>query len=151
MISKKKPILTEFINESVHTSDDVDIGDIYAVNRNFIVVKRGFVNIHFYYIPLKYVQGWDGSVIWLITSEKEVKKLYEKKKYPNPHRFFIKEYPWCKSPSYPTITVLAPKYKKHRYTEEEEEKENKDIYICPLCNKETKTENQLNKHVESSH
>jgi hypothetical protein len=30
----------ELINESVHTSDDIDIGDIYAVNKNFIVVKR---------------------------------------------------------------------------------------------------------------
>jgi hypothetical protein len=31
------------INESVHTYDDIDIGDIYAVSRNFIVIKRGFV------------------------------------------------------------------------------------------------------------
>jgi hypothetical protein len=28
------------LNESVHTSDDVDIGDIYAVSRNFVVVIR---------------------------------------------------------------------------------------------------------------
>ena len=32
--------------ESVHTVDDVDIGDIDAVNIDFIVVKRGFVNIY---------------------------------------------------------------------------------------------------------
>ncbi len=41
----------DLINESVHTSDDVDIGDLEAVNKNFVVVKRGFVNIHYYYIP----------------------------------------------------------------------------------------------------
>ena len=32
----------DLLNESVHTSDDSDIGDIEAVNREFIVVKRGF-------------------------------------------------------------------------------------------------------------
>jgi hypothetical protein len=48
------------IDESVYTSDDVDIGDIDAVSRDFIVVKRGFVNIHYYYIPVSKVEGWDG-------------------------------------------------------------------------------------------
>jgi hypothetical protein len=49
----------DLINESVHTVDDVDIGDIDAVNVDFIVVKRGFVNIHttiFQSIKLK--MGW---------------------------------------------------------------------------------------------
>ena len=31
---------TDLISESVHTSDDQDIGDIEAVSRNFIVVKK---------------------------------------------------------------------------------------------------------------
>ncbi len=38
----RKPNWTGLINESVHTSDDKDIGDIEAVNRDFVVVKRGF-------------------------------------------------------------------------------------------------------------
>ena len=29
------------INESVHTGDDKDIGDVFAVNKYFLVVKRG--------------------------------------------------------------------------------------------------------------
>jgi hypothetical protein len=33
------------IDESVHTFDDIDIGDIDAVSRDFVVVKRGFVCI----------------------------------------------------------------------------------------------------------
>ena len=32
---------TELINKSVHSADDIDIGDIE------IVVKRGFINIHY--------------------------------------------------------------------------------------------------------
>ena len=52
----------DLINESAHTSDDLDIGDIHAINRDFVVVKRGFVNIHYYYIPITKVEGWDGHV-----------------------------------------------------------------------------------------
>ncbi len=36
----KKPSWVDLINESVHTSDDADIGDIDAISRDFIVVKR---------------------------------------------------------------------------------------------------------------
>jgi precorrin isomerase len=43
--SSKKWI--DLINESVHTSDDIDIGDIIAVSRDLVVVKRGFVNVHY--------------------------------------------------------------------------------------------------------
>jgi hypothetical protein len=60
------------INESVYTSDDVDIGNIDAVSRDFIVVKRGFVNIDYYYIPISKVEGWDGNVLWLKITQEEV-------------------------------------------------------------------------------
>ena len=46
----------DLINESIHTSDDIDIGDIDAVSRDFVVVKRGFVNVHYYYIPITKVE-----------------------------------------------------------------------------------------------
>lgn len=42
----------DFIEESVHTSDDIDIGDIEAVSKSFVVVKRGLIKVHYYYIPL---------------------------------------------------------------------------------------------------
>jgi hypothetical protein len=48
----------DLVNESVHTTDDIDIGDIDAVSRDFVVVKRGFVNVHYYYIPISKVEGW---------------------------------------------------------------------------------------------
>src|SRR5215210_2980054 len=82
------------LNESVHTSDDVDIGDIYAVSRNFIVVKRGFVNIHYYYIPTKKVEGWDNNVLWLKITENHVKDHYERNVIPDPNQYYIKEYPY---------------------------------------------------------
>ena len=38
------------LNESLHTSYDVVIGDLYVVIINFRVVMRGIINIHYYYI-----------------------------------------------------------------------------------------------------
>src|SRR5918994_6784355 len=80
------------IDESVHTSDDVDIGDIEAESRDFVVVKRGIVNIHYYYIPISKVEGWDGHVLWLKITEKEVIGKYERDVTPDPARYYVKGY-----------------------------------------------------------
>ena len=61
-------------NESVHTSDDVDIGDIEAINWDFIDVKKGIINVHYYYISITRVEGWDGHVVWLKLPHEEVEK-----------------------------------------------------------------------------
>jgi hypothetical protein len=58
-----KKTWTDLMNKSVHTSDDINISDISAVSRDFIVVKRGFVNVHYYYISISKVEGWDGRVL----------------------------------------------------------------------------------------
>ena len=87
-------------NESVHTSDDKDIGDIEAINRDFIVVKRGFVNVHYYYIPISKVEGWDGHVVWLKVTEDEVESDYKKDNSPDPAEFYIKDYPYEKVTPY---------------------------------------------------
>lgn len=48
---------TDLISEPVHTSEDQDIGDIEAINSNFIVVKGGLVDVHRYYVSLNKVEG----------------------------------------------------------------------------------------------
>src|SRR5919109_5537755 len=81
------------LNESVHTIDDQDIGDIEAVNREFVVVKRGFVNVHRYFIPADKVEGWDGHVVWLKITEDEVKRKYQKDDaIPDPTRYLTKDF-----------------------------------------------------------
>ena len=83
----------DLLNESVHTSDDIDIGDVEAVNREFIVVKRGYINVHRYFIPASKVEGWDGHVLWLKITEEEVKQKYENDKaIPDPARYLTKDY-----------------------------------------------------------
>ncbi len=56
-LTPEKTNWIDLINESVHTSDDLDIGDITAVSRDLVVVKRGFINIHYYCIPISKVGG----------------------------------------------------------------------------------------------
>lgn len=85
---------TELINKSVHSADDIDIGDIEAVSRDLIVVKRGFINIHYYYIPVTKVEGWDDNVLWLKITESEVKGKYERNKVPDLTLYYIKDYPY---------------------------------------------------------
>ena len=148
----------DLINESVHTYDDVDIGDIDAVSRDFIVVKRGFVNVHYYYIPISKVEGWDGHVLWLRITEDEVKRNYERETIPDPSRYFVKDYPGYTA-IYPEVTVIAPRYTRPVYTAKDTTPETaKDttpeemrIYKCDLCSNTYRSEDQLSSHVASKH
>jgi hypothetical protein len=88
-IPSKRQTVMDLIQESVHTSDDIDIGDIEAINKNMIVVKRGIRNVHYYYIPIDKVEGWDENIVWLTITEIEVKKGYERDEEPIPPEYFI--------------------------------------------------------------
>src|SRR5918992_5859236 len=101
---EQKTNCTDLINESVHTSDDIDIGDINAVSRNFVVVKRGFVDVHYYYIPIHMVEGWDGNILWLTIPEEKVVTKYEKEDLPpDPSRYYVKDYPIYYPSYYPEL------------------------------------------------
>lgn len=53
---KERSSWTDLISESVHTSDDQDIGDVEAVSRNFIVVKKDlsmYIDTTFLFTGLK--------------------------------------------------------------------------------------------------
>jgi hypothetical protein len=137
----------------VHTSDDVDIGDIDAINRSFIAVKRGFVNIHYYYIPYTKVEGWDGHVVWLKVTEDEVKAKFERDMLPDPARYYVKNYPGYTSAYYPPIILapvkkmLPPVYHKvGRYASAEPR-----VYKCDLCDTTFTSSDYLSSHVKISH
>ncbi len=88
----------------------MDIGDIDAVSRDFIVVKRGFVNVHYYYIPISKVEGWDGHVLWLKITEKEVIGKYERDVTPDPARYYVKGYSAYSATYYPELTMIPSRY-----------------------------------------
>jgi hypothetical protein len=135
------------INESVHTSDDQDIGDVYAVSRYFLVVKRGIVNVHYYYIPVSKVEGWDGHVLWLKVTEDQVKNNYERDRTPDSLTYHMKEH---LDYSFPSPLPLIPS-KLLKYEKEMSEPPAGDVprlYNCPLCNEIFQTEDELGKHIE---
>ena len=136
------------INESVHTSDDHDIGDIEAVSRDFIVVKRGFVNVHRYYIPVSKVEGWDGDVLWLRLTEDEVKKNYERNIYPDPYRYYVKDYPYYGETYSPFLTIPR-RYEPPIYSGATAP--TKFIYKCDICDKEFPTAEDFGSHVRAEH
>ena len=152
ILPEEKRDWISLLNESVHTSDDVDIGDIYAVSRNFVVVMRGIINIHYYYIPINKVEAWDGNVLWLKITENEVKEKYERDKIPNSTQYFIKDYPYYTGftgYNYP-LPVISRRYSEDtQYIKDTTSPENVPrVYKCDLCNKGFDSEDELDKHMD---
>ena len=146
-----KPIWIELINESVHTTDDIDIGDIDAVSRDFIVVKRGYVNVHYYYIPISKVEGWDGSALWLKVTEGEVKTNYERNVIPDPSKYYVKDYPYYNAAYYPEVVIIQPRYKRPVFTTPPTP-EVSHVYKCDLCEMPSfPNQDELSKHVATEH
>ena len=153
--SNEKKGWIDLLNESVHTTDDVDIGDIYAVSKNFVVVMRGLINIHYYYIPINKVEGWDGNVLWLKITEKEVKANYERNILPDPKQYYIKSYPDYETSYigyFYSVPMIPPKYTdqtQDKYIKETTSQENVPmIYRCDLCNEVFNSEDELDKHID---
>ncbi|HZA69139.1 MAG TPA: hypothetical protein VE548_05510 [Nitrososphaeraceae archaeon] len=139
----------DLIDESVHTSDDTDIGDIEAVSKSFVVVKRGFINIHYYYIPMTRIEGWDGHVLWLNVSEELVKKKYERDKPPDPNYFYVKDFPYYGVLYSPLPLIpsrfIAPSYANIAKLEESAPR----AFLCNLCDQVFTSEHELNLHTIS--
>lgn len=75
MRESTKSTRMDVTNESVHTSDDVDIGDIEAINRDFLVVKKRIHQcVHYHYIPITRIEGWDGHGEWLKIPQQQVEQ-----------------------------------------------------------------------------
>ncbi|HEX7258080.1 MAG TPA: C2H2-type zinc finger protein [Nitrososphaeraceae archaeon] len=156
--STKKRDWISMINESVHTSDDVDIGDVYAVSKNLVVVMRGLINIHYYYIPVSKVEGWDGNVLWLKVTENQVKDNYERDIIPDPRRYYIKDYTYYRdiSDNYFLLPLIPPRYVIPAKHPEQDQDNTKSppasnlpiIYTCDLCNKPFNSQDELDKHME---
>jgi hypothetical protein len=67
-----------------------EIGEIEAVNKDTIVVKKGKRGGKYFYIPLDRVEGWDGHVVSLTITEDEAKQ-FEKKDKPDKSVYFTKD------------------------------------------------------------
>ncbi len=149
---------TDLIGESVHTSDDQDIGDIEAISRNFIVVKKGFVNVHRYYIPLHRVEGWDGKVVWLKISEEVVEKDYERNTAPDPFNYHYSSAPTVEASNVIrrfqiNMPKIPPRAQEERpfVVSKELPAQEQGVFQCSLCSSKFKSDDELSNHVETSH
>ena len=141
------------LNESVHTSDDIDIGDVYAVKRNFVVIKRGliiYIIIIFLLIRLK---DWMVNVLWLKVTEKQVKENYKRNILPDPKQYYIKSYPDYNTSFvgyFYSVRVIPSKFSdQNRYIKETSPIDKVPlIYKCDLCNEVFDSDNELDKHMD---
>lgn len=137
----------DIIDESVHASDDEDIGDVEAVNRDFIVVKRGFINVHRYYLPISKVQGWDGNVLWLSITEETVKANYERDTIPDPSIYYVKgEEDKYTGTQWKEFARIEPRYTAPKYTVAPREAQEPVIYRCVLCDATFRTYEEYSRH-----
>ena len=151
---EQKPNWTGLLNESVHTTDDEDIGDIEAVNRDYVIVKKGFKKVHHYYIPVDQVEGWDRDVLWLKATKDEVVQNYERDIPPNPSRYYTHARTTIQSPPYDTAKLPELRILQTRYAEPtsaEFKTEAQNIYRCDLCLTSCRNEDELSSHVVEQH
>ena len=130
--------------------DGKDIGELNAVNENFIVVRRGFINVHHYYIPIHKIKGWDRDVLLLKITETEVKSKYEKDVLPDPSRYRVKDYPYYDATNYPELLIVQPLHKKFIFIAPPNP-DMSPVYKCDLCNGTMLSGEELSKHISSQH
>jgi hypothetical protein len=67
-----------------------EIGEVEAVNKDTVVIKKGKRGGKYYYIPVNKVEGWDGHVVYLTLTDDEAKQ-FEKKAKPDKSYYFTKD------------------------------------------------------------
>ena len=141
---------TDLVDESVHTSDDRDIGDIEALNRDFLVVKRGLVNVHRYYVPMSRVEGWDGKVVWLKVTEDHVKD-YEREAAPDPHNYYYSNAPLADDlRRHFFVPKIPPRYEQERpLVATPDRPEEPRVFRCDLCGATFGTDDELSSHASN--
>ena len=108
--------------------------------------------MHYYYIPVSKVEGWDGKVLWLKVNESEVKGNYERDKIPDPLQYYVKDYPYYATAYYPELAMIPSKYTKPDYpTTIPPASDVPRIYRCDLCNAVFNNEDELSNHVRAKY
>ena len=108
------------------------------------------MNVHYYYIPIGKVVGWDCSILWLKIPEEYVKRNYERYVVPDSSRYYVKDFPGYTA-IYPEVEVILPKYSRPVYTTKNTTPEGFRVYLCELCQTAFDTEDNLSRHVSTSH
>ena len=120
------------------------------------------MNIHYYYIPISKVEGWDSNVLWLKIKEEEVKRNYNRNKPPSPSRYYVKDYPVYRTAYYPPLVTIPSKHVDPTYAgaspggsispDKIPSSEVPRLYQCDLCEESNiKSEEELTEHSMANH
>ena len=144
---------TQLLDHRARTKDGEDIGNICAVNRDFIVVKNGIINSHYYYVPIGRVEGWDGNVLWLNMGKNEVKKDCARDGAPDPSNYYMKENPLFAEAYYPSFVVIPPKTapQAHQGQSGQDQENSRQDVECTLCHAMFETPAELTLHIDKMH
>jgi Glu-tRNA(Gln) amidotransferase subunit E-like FAD-binding protein len=82
--------------------------------------------------------------------EEYVKRNYERDAYPDPTRYYVKDFPGYAA-IYPEVEIILPKYSRPVYTTKNTTPENFRVHLCELCRTAFDTEDELSQHVSTSH
>jgi hypothetical protein len=72
------------IHKHVRASDNVDIGDVERVGKEYFVVRQGVAKVHVYYVPKACVSNYDGSYLYLNVPNDFARKRFERDNDPTP-------------------------------------------------------------------
>ena len=72
------------IHKHVRASDNVDIGDVERVGKEYLVVRQGVAKVHVYYVPKACVSNYDGSYLYLNVPNDFARKRFERDNDPTP-------------------------------------------------------------------
>jgi hypothetical protein len=163
-IDIKSQDYNEYVNKTVRASDDKNIGKVEAVNKDIFVIKKGFIKLHYYYIPISKVKEWDDKVLWLKIKETEVKEKYERNKPPDPYRYYVKDYPYYTAGYFPPLAVIKSKWISSKYhkkglnaleysdaTKSTMSSKKSTGYTCDLCTSKFSSPEKLSSHIISYH
>ncbi len=64
----------EIIKKEARGLGDANLGEVQEVTGEFIVMQKGTVDKEQYYIPINFVDHFDGSTVFFTVTEKEVKQ-----------------------------------------------------------------------------
>jgi hypothetical protein len=149
---------TDLIHESVHTRNDEQLGHVEAVSRNFMVVKKGLVNVRRYYIPLTKVKGWDGRTVWLQLTDEQARAKYEKDRRPDPYVYHFSSAQQTETSDAVTdfwinMPTIDRTYEEEGpfLTAEKTPAEEPRMHMCDLCDAKFRSESELDEHVSTHH
>jgi hypothetical protein len=72
----------EVIHKDVRAADEIDIGYVERVGKEFIVVRQGVAKVHLYYIPKACIINYDGSSLYVNVPSDFVRAKFKREKEP---------------------------------------------------------------------